>query len=140
MKKTLYNLPKSVTIVLLIPVWTCSNSDLNLPSQPSSSISIMLCTSLSCSSWKCKKNPMQYQFIQSGLKMEKQCNMELLGSGERARRAITLHPFSTSAEQSEAPMQKGCNFITPQALIQQLYYQYFILLLNYRVIFDTSTK
>ena len=37
-------------------------------------------------------------------------------------------------------MLKGCNFIAPQALIQQLYYQYFILLLNYRAIFDTSAK
>ena len=39
-----------------------------------------------------------------------------------------------------APEWKGCNFIAPQALIQQLYYQYFILLLNYRAIFDTSAQ
>ena len=48
-----------------------------------------------------------------------------------------MHPFGTSAERS-----KGCNFIAPQALIQQLYYYYFILLgtYNYRAIFDTSAE
>ena len=55
------------------------------------------------------------------------------------RGAIQLHPFGTSAEQSETRVPKMCNFIPPQALIQQLYnYYYFILLLNYRAIFDTS--
>ena len=39
-----------------------------------------------------------------------------------ARGAIKLHLFGTSAELSEACMPKGCNFIAPQVLIQQLYY------------------
>ena len=48
-----------------------------------------------------------------------------------ARGKIKLHCFDTSAERSEARMLKGCNFIAPQAFIQQLYYYYyFILLLN----------
>ena len=34
--------------------------------------------------------------------------------------AIKLHPFGTSAEQSEERLPKVCNFIAPQALIQQL--------------------
>ena len=37
-------------------------------------------------------------------------------------------------------MLKWCNFIMPQALIQQLYYYYLILLLNHRSIFDRTTK
>ena len=51
---------------------------------------------------------------------------------DKFKRAIKLHPFGTSAKQSEAQacMPKGDNFIAPQALIPQLYYYYFILLLN----------
>ena len=37
-------------------------------------------------------------------------------------------------------MLKGCNFIAPQELIQQLYYKYFILLLNYKEIVDRSAE
>ena len=38
-------------------------------------------------------------------------------------------------------MPKGCNFIAPQALLnQQLYYENFILLLKYRAIYDTSSE
>ena len=37
-------------------------------------------------------------------------------------------------------MLKGCNLIASLALIQQLYYQYFTLLPNYRAIFDTSSE
>ena len=37
-----------------------------------------------------------------------------------ARGANKLHPFSTSAELSETCVPKGCNFIDPQALIQEL--------------------
>ena len=39
-----------------------------------------------------------------------------------ARGAIKSHPFGTSAEQSGVCVLKGCNFISPLALIQQLYY------------------
>ena len=56
------------------------------------------------------------------------------------RGAIKLHSFGTSAEQSEERIPNWYNFIAPQVLIQQLYYQYFILLLNYRAIFDTSAE
>ena len=35
---------------------------------------------------------------------------------------------------------KECNLIVNQALMQQLYYWNFILLLNYRAIFDTSAE
>ena len=57
-----------------------------------------------------------------------------------ARVAIKLHPFVTSAEWSGACMPKGCNFIALEALIPQLYYYFFILLLNYRAIFDTHAE
>ena len=57
-----------------------------------------------------------------------------------ARGAIELHPFGTSAKQSAACVPKTCNFIVPQALIQQLYYLYFIFLLSYRAIFYTSDE
>ena len=40
----------------------------------------------------------------------------------RARGAIKLHPFGTSAERNEICVMKGCDFIAPQALIQQLYF------------------
>ena len=55
---------------------------------------------------------------------------------------MKLHSFGTSAERSEERvMPKGCNFIAPQALIQQLYYKYFILLLkNFQKAFDFSEK
>ena len=43
-----------------------------------------------------------------------------------------------SAKQSETRILKRCNFIPPQAFIQQLYYKYFILLLDKRTIFDAS--
>ena len=57
-----------------------------------------------------------------------------------ARGAIELHPFGTSAKQSAACVPKTCNFIVPQALIQQFYYLYFILSLNSRAIFDISAE
>ena len=49
-----------------------------------------------------------------------------------ARGVMKLLFLCTNAEQSKKRVPKGCNFIVPQALIQQLYYSYFILLLNQR--------
>ena len=51
-----------------------------------------------------------------------------------------MRPFCTRVKQSEAHVLMGCNVIASQALIQQLYYLYFILLLNYRAIFNTSAE
>ena len=66
-------------------------------------------------------------------------NKELQHKCEKG--SIKLHPYDTSAERSEAHVPKGSNFIAPQAPYQQQLYVllvYFILLLNYGTIFDTS--
>ena len=60
------------------------------------------------------------------------------------RGTLKLQPFGTSAEQREARLPKGGNFSVLQALIQQSINnnisRYFILLPNYRAIFDASAR
>ena len=51
-----------------------------------------------------------------------------------------MHPFGKCVRWGKTRVPKGCNFITLQALILQLYYYYCILLFNYMAIFDTSAK
>ena len=52
--------------------------------------------------------------VAASLKLEK--IVQYVNAGFSARGALKLHPFSTSAERSEARVLKGCNFNAPQAL------------------------
>ena len=59
---------------------------------------------------------------------------------DKCERGNKIAPLQHKCQAKTGGLLKGCNFIAPQALIQQLYYYYFILLLNYRAIFVTCAE
>ena len=70
-------------------------------------------------------------------KWKKLWNKELLDKCERGNK---IAPLWHKCQAKRGTRAKGCHFIAPLALIQQLYYQYFILLLNHIAILGTIAE